>query len=92
MRSAEGQIWPVNDSGDDCEPGTLCSYAETMKLDVSKMAVWLKKDGLEDKEAALLLCGPPDHILRGCDVTYSEEEIKNAWVKVSYTFPCSTLL
>ena len=70
----------------------LCSYAETTKLDVSEIAVWLKKGGLEDKETALLLSRLPDHILSGYDAAYSEEEIKTAWIKVSYMFPCSTFL
>lgn len=65
---------------------------QTLKLDVSKMAVWLKKDGLEEEEVSLLLSRPPDHILRGHDAAYSEKEIKTAWIKASYTFPCSTPL
>lgn len=49
-------------------------------------------DGLEDEETALLSPRPPDCILTGYDADYSEEEIKTAWMKVSYAFPRSTLL
>jgi len=59
----------------------LCSYAEAMKSDVSKITVWLKKGRLEDKETALLMSRPLGHILRVYDAAYSEEETKPPWIK-----------
>lgn len=81
----------LSDSGDDYKPGMFNSNTETMKLDVSKTAVWLKKrNGLEEDEAFLLMSRPPNHVLRGHDAVFSEREEKAVLIKASYTPPCST--